>query len=225
MNIDYQKWAADLRVIDVWAPGNPTGIVTDKRLYDPTVAGSRAPAKLPGGKGVGGIKHATVGSNSLNYLARGSADDGRWVSIHYLIPKNSTRLPNGLVMDTTKTVFKIVPDGYGANHCYPGTWRGHVNDMNSRFYGVEVENLQNGSDPFLVEQYIKFALVWGYVAAKDRIPDVMLVDHGKVAPPGHRTDPWTGGVWDDALFYGIMWDLRKPENWPSMWGLPLYTGR
>lgn len=24
---------------------------------------------------------------------------------------------------------------------------------------------------------------------------------------------------------GIMWDLRKPENWPSMWGLPLYTGR
>jgi hypothetical protein len=207
MTIDYLDYAMRLTVVNVFRPGNPTGFVTDPRLYDTKVFGSRAPGWPSDGKGRGGIKHATVGNNSLEYLARGSIRDNRWVSAHYLLPKDEY------------TIYKMIPDGYGCNHAYPASWRSYVNNLNSNFYGFEVENLQNGKDPFTDGQYIKFALTWYYLATRDGIADVMLVDHGKAAPAGHRTDPWTGGVWDEARFYGHLAYARLDERLLPFWGL------
>lgn len=218
MSTDYETYAKQLKIINVFEPRNSSGVVTDKRLYDKTVPDSHAPG-IPSGpnwpadhKGRGGVKHATVGTNSLRYLAGGSIADGRWVCAHYLIPKDNF------------TVYKLVPDGYGCNHAYPAAWKGYVNNLNSNFYGVEVENLQDGADPFTDSQYIKFAFVWAYLAARDHIPNLMLVDHG-IAAPGHRTDPYEGGMWDDAAFYGHMWAIRQtPAVW-EFWHLPMYDGR
>lgn len=220
MATDYLDYASRLKIVDVWKIGNGTGVVTDKRLYDPDVQGSRAPgspgsqtARWPSDKkGRGLVKHATVGTNSLAYLAGRSALDGRWVSIHYLLPKDDF------------TVYKIVPDGYGANHCWPGTWRGYVNNINSNFYGVEVENLQNNSDQFTAGQYIKFAFIWCYLSARDGISDYMIADHRIVAPPGHRTDPTTGGLWNEGLFWKHIWGIRADARVWAMWGLPQPPG-
>lgn len=216
MAVDYLDYASRLKIVDVFKPGNPSGVVTDKRLYDPDVQGSRAPgspnsntARWPTDtKGRGMIMHATVGTNSLRYLAGGSILDGRWVSAHYLLSKDDY------------TVHKLIPDGFGANHCYPGTWRGYVNNINSNFYGVEVENRQNNSDPFTSGQYIKFALIWAYLSARDGISDLMIAYHGIVAPPGHRTDPYTGGVWDAGAFWRAVWGVRLDARVWQFWGLP-----
>lgn len=216
MAVDYLDYAQQLKIVDVFKPGNPSGVVTDKRLYDPDVQGSRAPgspnsntARWPvDGKGRGMIMHATVGTNSLAYLAGGSILDGRWVSAHYLLSKDDY------------TVHKLIPDGFGANHCYPGTWRGYINNINSHFYGCEIENRQNSSDPFTFGQYVKASLVCAYLSARDGFEDRMIAPHGIVAPPGHRTDPYTGGVWDFALFYGVLSEIRQTKAIFDMWGLP-----
>lgn len=211
MPFDYYAYSRSLNVIDVSRPGNGTGVVTDRRLYTPN------PPQVPRWAGaVGMLLHGTVGSNSLAYLAGGSIADGRWVCAHYLIPKDLF------------TVYKLVPDGYGCNHAGPGRWRG-VTNLNECFVGVEIENLQNGQDEFPRSQYIKAAMVWANLSARDSLLDLNLTGHAQVATYadghlGRRSDPLPAGPFDWCVFYQHLQGIRRDRRISDWWGVPWWNG-
>jgi N-acetyl-anhydromuramyl-L-alanine amidase AmpD len=97
------------------------------------------------------IAHGTVGTDSRAYLSRGGdAPDGsdRKVSIHVLIQKPGS------------PIYRYVPDERGANHAGYGTmpapWA-HINP-NKCTLGFELENLQDGKDPYTYDQLM--AMGW-----------------------------------------------------------------
>jgi hypothetical protein len=87
------------------------------------------------------IAHGTVGTDSRAYLSRGGdLPDGsdRRVSIHALIQKPGN------------PIYRYVPDSKGANHAGFGTMPAPWRDIpvNKCTLGFELENLQNGKDPY-----------------------------------------------------------------------------
>jgi hypothetical protein len=87
------------------------------------------------------IAHGTVGADSRAYLSRGGdLPDGsdRRVSIHVLIQKPGN------------PIYRYVPDARGANHAgfgkLPAPWQ-HI-PVNKATLGFELENLQDGKDPY-----------------------------------------------------------------------------
>ncbi len=97
------------------------------------------------------VAHGTVGTDSRAYLSRGGdRPDGsdRKVSIHFLIQKPGS------------PIYRYVPDDRGANHAgygrMPAPWTG-INP-NLCTLGFELENLQNGHDPYPDEQLL--AMGW-----------------------------------------------------------------
>lgn len=117
MAIDLVSYLANLKVVDVWKPGNASGLVTDRRLYEDKV-------RLNPPKGM--VAHGTAaaasnGLNSLAYLAGGSIADGRWVSADQYIPKNGT-------------LYNLIPTDRYCWHAGYGHWNG-IGDININFWG------------------------------------------------------------------------------------------
>ena len=204
MTVNYPEYAGKLNIINVFQPGNPSGHMTPPVLWSPSVCppGTFTPK--------GGLIHGTVGSNTLPYFTGGSVADGRMVCAHYLLPKDDY------------TVYKLVPDGKPCAHAGPSRWRG-VTNLNNAFYGFELENLQDQVDPFTAGQYIKLALNWAYLAARDHIPDIMLTTHHAVCLPADRRYDPDAGNFSYSTFYGHLHEIRKPENWPTNWGLAQWS--
>lgn len=205
--VDYVDYAQRLVVVPVWQRGNPSGYLTPAVLY------KDYQPFIP----TGGVIHATVGSNTLPYFASkvggleaGSVRDGRYVCAHQLIPKDDY------------TIYDMVPAGYGCAHAYPASWGALVNNFNTRMFGFELENLQNGRDPFTEAQYIKLALSWAYKSALHQLSDLMLCSHHSAAP-GHRTDPDSGAFYY-SLFYGHLWEIRNTPALYALWNLPQWKG-
>lgn len=135
------------------------------------------------------IAHGTVGTDSRSYLQRGgSLPDGsdRKVSIHVLIAKDGT-------------IYRMVPDERVANHAggqlvggqYSSvltvggqTYRGH--QINRRTLGFELENLQDGRDPYPDAQLL--AMGWQIARWRSRYGFLPLYRHAQI-DPGRRRDP------------------------------------
>ncbi len=129
------------------------------------------------------VLHATVGSarSALAWLTNPSAR----VSAHYLI-------------DKAGQIFRLVPDEHAAWHAGRATWRGET-AINEVSLGIELENANNGSDPYPAAQID--ALVWltREKVAQYRIAPDMVVRHLDVAVPrGRKSDP-AGFPWASFL--------------------------
>lgn len=96
------------------------------------------------------VIHATAGTNSLSWL---SGNDRR-TSIHVLIEKDGT-------------CYQMVSDERGANHVGYSQMtlngmtygRGHAHNCNQVTLGIELENLNNGKDPYPMKQ-LQVAAWW-----------------------------------------------------------------
>jgi hypothetical protein len=104
------------------------------------------------------VAHGTAGIDSVAYLQRGGEKkDGsdRKVSIHVLIAKDGT-------------IYRMVPDERVANHAGYGrvvingkTYQSDGVNCNVASLGFELENLQNGKDPYSRNQLLSMGLVLG----------------------------------------------------------------
>ena len=210
---DMFERARALRVVDVFKPGNETGWVTPRILYDPTLG------KVPRlERAQFWMDHGTVGTNTLRYWGEGKSAnaDAEWTCAHYLVPRDLTQYRDGAMHDTRDVVFKMIPDGWAANHA--GNCITPIGNHNS--LGCEYESLQNGRHDITDRQYEKGALIYTYAAALYSIRDYFRVPHGLVAEPwGRRTDPWAG-QFDIARSWELVQQIRHDARVWALWGLP-----
>lgn len=209
MSIDYYDLAKKLEVVNVWEPGNQTGYVTPRVLYDPSLHEAPRRAKV-----ARWILHGTAGTNTLAFWGNGgSAVPGNWTVANMLVPHERTQYKNGSVHDTTNVVFKMVPDGYACNH----TGACSANVSNNNAFGVEYESKQDGTDDISDTQLIKGALLYANGAALEAVPDWFCLMHGIVRVPWpERRDPFAGKFniarhWEHVL--GIRADIRVWQFW------------
>lgn len=153
------------------------------------------------------IAHGTVGVDSRRYLARGGdRPDGsdRKVSIHVLISKNGT-------------IYRMVSDDRAAHHAggavrpdgtissrmsLLGTvYRGH--QINTHSLGFELENLQNGKDPYPDAQLL--AMGWQINQWRAQFGRIPVIRHATL-DPGRRSD--TVGL---SVAQIELWAVRAAE--------------
>lgn len=137
------------------------------------------------------VIHATAGTNSLDWLSTTSPASNP-VSIHRLIAKDGT-------------IYKIVPDdktAYHAGYAQVGPLPGQGQTMNNWSLGIELENLNNGTDPYPAAQLDRAAdQVVEWIGAYGMIPVVAhsWIDIRKTDPRGFD---WSG-------FYQRIWQRLK----------------
>lgn len=131
-----------------------------------------------GQKPVAIVVHGTGGRDSRATLQHG---DGRGVSVHALITKM------GLI-------YEMVPDARGANHAGASSSMFTVNgktyrggQVNKATLGVELENLQDGRDPYTDQQLS--ALGW-WIAQKRAAHGPLPVLRHADLDPTRRRDPY-----------------------------------
>ncbi len=136
------------------------------------------------------VAHGTVGTDSRTFLKRGGdLPDGsdKKVSIHVLIQKDGT-------------IYRMVPDELAAHHAGGAlladgrvssaltlagqTYRGHR--INQVTLGFELENLQNGRDPYTDAQL--WAMGWQLARWRSRYGPLPLFRHATLDPTRKR-DP------------------------------------
>lgn len=129
------------------------------------------------------VLHATAGTNSREWLAKTSSGE-RLASIHRLISKDGT-------------IYKIVPDDLIAFHV-GFSMLGNDTNLNDNALGIELENLNSGTDPYplaqlqsCAKQIVEWWGAYGYLP---------LLAHAQVDTRG-KTDP-RGFDW--PLFYRLI---------------------
>jgi len=156
------------------------------------------------------IAHGTAGRDSRAYLQRGGASPNgadRKVSIHVLIQKDGT-------------IYRMVDDERAAHHAggvlLPDgtlsstltiagtTYRGH--QINVRTLGFELENMQNGTDPYTDAQLLSMG--WQIAAWRQRWGMLPVIRHATI-DPGRRSD--TRGLTVDQI---EAWVQRAATNTP-----------
>jgi N-acetyl-anhydromuramyl-L-alanine amidase AmpD len=132
------------------------------------------------------VLHSTAarGKGDFNYLRRGG-EPGRQVSIHYYIAKDGT-------------VSQMVPDKDIAWQAGKSRWKvdgqmveGSVNPIS---LGIELENLNNGKDPYPEAQYQATLWLVKQLVTKYNIPRSQVVRHLDISP-GRKNDP-RGFPWE-----------------------------
>jgi N-acetylmuramoyl-L-alanine amidase len=130
------------------------------------------------------VIHATAGHapSDYNWLRHGGGIvNGRDkpVSIHYYISKKGV-------------ITQFLDDKVIAWHAGPSTWiiDGHqvMATVNPFAIGIELENLNDGLDPYPISQYTSLLSLSRSLVAKYHIPRKQLVRHSDVAP-GRKDDP------------------------------------
>jgi len=130
------------------------------------------------------IMHATAGTNSAGHL-KNPAPEGhpeRAVSIHYLIEKDGT------VRQMVKEEHRAWHAGLCRISWHPGA------DANDISIGIELENLNNGKDPYPALQWNAAVHLVQDIVTRRKIPQERLVRHRDVAifpngALGRKTDP------------------------------------
>lgn len=217
--MDFFEAANALRVVDVWQPGNETGWVTPRVLYDPSVKAADGYSKAPTHQTTTGwVEHGTAGVNTLMFWGvGGSIANDMWTLANYLIPHDQTQYADGHLHDTSNVVFKMVPDNLSCNHA--GVCAANVSNGNSK--GVEYESLQNGTHDITEMQYMKGALIYAQGAAMLHIPDWRRFMHGIIAiePVGRRSDPYAG-LFRIAHSWELVLGIRRDARIWQKWNLP-----
>ena len=135
------------------------------------------------------VLHATVGSyaSSLSWLTNPKSG----VSTHYLIRKDGY-------------VAQLVPDDRAAWHAGASKWFDlDSTDIQRQSIGVELENRNDGRDPYPPAQLIAATLLGRGLVERYQIVRDMVTRHLDIAiPRGRKTDPagfpWT--QWRDGLY-------------------------
>jgi hypothetical protein len=125
------------------------------------------------------IAHGTVGTDSRAYLSRGGdLPDGsdKRVSIHVLIPKAGD------------PIYRYVPDAVGANHAGFGHMPARFTQVNPNLItlGFELENLQDGKDPYPDSQLL--AMGWQINAWRKAYGYLPVLRHTDIDPPPRKYD-------------------------------------
>ncbi|ABU56345.1 N-acetylmuramoyl-L-alanine amidase [Roseiflexus castenholzii] len=129
------------------------------------------------------VLHATAGTarSALAWLTNPAAR----VSAHYLI-------------DKAGQIYRLVPDEYAAWHAGRAAWRGET-AINEVSLGIELENANNGRDPYPTAQLSALIRLTREKVAQYRIAPDMVVRHLDVAVPrGRKNDP-AGFPWTEFL--------------------------
>ena len=125
------------------------------------------------------VMHATAGTNSLSYLldpAPGGNPENR-VSAHDLIAKNGK-------------IFHLVDYNKRAFHAGNAAIPPLTGDVNSFSIGIEIENLNNGIDPYPPAQMAAAVELVQKLTKDFGITRQFVVTHAACALPGGRkTDP------------------------------------
>lgn len=123
------------------------------------------------------VAHGTAGIDSLAYLTKNE----RQVSIHYLIPKAGN------------VIYRMVDESRGANHAgfsslTIGGQTYSVNGINVNLVtiGFELENLQDGVDPYPETQLL--AMGWLINDIRNRRGRLPIFRHAEI-DPARRRDP------------------------------------
>ena len=161
------------------------------------------------------IIHGTVGTDSRAYLSRGGErPDGsdRKVSIHGL-------------GDKVGNIYRYVPDERGANHAGAesavltvGGRTYRAGAVNKATLGYELENLQNGTDPYPEAQLL--ALGWQIAEWRRLYGNLPLFRHA-VVDPTRRSDPVELDIaqiesWVVRAMQ--LWPVPQPTDTWSLWG-------
>src|SRR5690242_17065325 len=138
------------------------------------------------------VLHATAGSarSALAWLTNPLSR----VSAHYLIEK-------------TGRVYQLVPDEEIAWHAGRASWHGET-AINEVSIGIELENANDGRDPYPTQQLEALKELARTEVARYRIAPEMVVRHLDIAlPKGRKTDP-AGFPW--AEFMGQLFPQTPP---------------
>ena len=140
------------------------------------------------------VMHATVGSyeSSLAWLTNPSSG----VSTHYLISKAGH-------------IAQLVPTDLAAWHAGRSQWFNlGSEDIQRQSIGVELENANDGHDPYPPAQIASATLLGRDLVARYQIVRDMVVRHLDIATPrGRKTDP-AGLLWPafrDGLYSGRLY--------------------
>ncbi|MGQ9547460.1 MAG: N-acetylmuramoyl-L-alanine amidase [Roseiflexus sp.] len=129
------------------------------------------------------VIHATAGTarSALAWLTNPASR----VSAHYLI-------------DKAGQIYRLVDDEYAAWHAGRAVWRGET-AINEISLGIELENANNGRDPYPAAQMESLVQLTRDKVAQYRIAPDMVVRHRDIAiPRGRKSDP-AGFPWNDFL--------------------------
>ncbi|GIV88580.1 MAG: N-acetylmuramoyl-L-alanine amidase [Chloroflexus sp.] len=134
------------------------------------------------------VLHATAGSypGDFKWLRQGGAP-GREVSVHYYITKRGQ-------------IFQLVADHDIAWHAGVSRWEVDgrtVYGCNEVSLGIELENRNDGRDPYPPEQYAAALWLVRELVQKYHIPPNQVVRHLDISP-GRKTDP-AGFPWQQFL--------------------------
>jgi N-acetyl-anhydromuramyl-L-alanine amidase AmpD len=159
------------------------------------------------------VVHATAGrrASDIDILTNDKVPLKRRVSVHYYVTKDGH-------------IYQLVPEQYAAWHAGEAYWNkyGPV-DIQEGSIGIELENLNNGVDPYPVEQYNSVLALSQDIVARNSISANNIVTHqmiagateGKTDPRGFPFEKFKGdilwGKWGDS--YPL-----PPEQ--RGWGIP-----
>lgn len=129
------------------------------------------------------VIHATAGS-ARGALAWLTSPWSR-VSAHYLITKGGH-------------IYQLVPDERAAWHAGRASWQGET-AINELSIGIELENANDGRDPYPPEQIDALLALATEKVEKYHIAPQMVVRHRDIAvPKGRKTDP-AGFAWAEFV--------------------------
>jgi N-acetyl-anhydromuramyl-L-alanine amidase AmpD len=143
------------------------------------------------------VLHATVGTarSALAWLTNPAAR----VSAHYLIDKSGR-------------IYQLVADEDAAWHAGRAEWKGET-AINELSIGIELENANDGRDPYPIEQITALLSLVQEKVARYQIAPEMITRHLDVALPRNRkTDP-AGFPWTDFLCQ-LFPNLNPPDERP-----------
>lgn len=135
------------------------------------------------------VLHATAGRapGDLAWLRRGG-DERRPVSVHYYI-------------DKAGRISQLVADEDIAWHAGKSSWvvdGRQISNCNTVSLGIELENLNNGRDPYPEAQYEAAIWLTRRLVEQYDVPREQLVRHLDISP-GRKTDP-AGFPWEEFVY-------------------------
>jgi N-acetyl-anhydromuramyl-L-alanine amidase AmpD len=129
---------------------------------------------------IGIVLHTTMGTNSLDWLQRGSYLAGKTASADYLI-------------DRAGNIFQLTAVGKFAWHAGKSRWRTYQESdatISRGFVGIEFEAKEQDGEKMTNLQYISGAWLVRHLMMQHSIPITNVVGHYMVAlPVGRKSDP------------------------------------
>jgi N-acetylmuramoyl-L-alanine amidase len=154
------------------------------------------------------VIHHTATNGLKEVLQEFTKPGGREASSHYVIDKDGT-------------IYHMLNDLLRSHHAGDGKW-GNTTDLNSASVGIEIVN--NGKEPFTMEQINTLVMLLARIKAAYKIPDANFIGHGDIAPtrkvdPSHRF-PWK---YLNEKGFGLWWgdttNIKVPESFDYLMAL------